>query len=405
MNSTDVDIAIEAASVKINAIVHVSPGSSADSVSSALGATLDSADDATKALGITVEVKPTITVITGKSRTGFLPTCELADTCKPKIPVWVGRNGAPTWPPTCTPEGADKFQYGPPPDPGVECCDGLVACQEQRPGDFFGASAFDAVFACRKPECCCNPLPRKDAPQPTPAPTWVPTPGLTLTREQCAERQMPVWKGRNNATVWPPMCTVEAADKFQYGPPPDPGIPCCAGLVSCQEDWPADYVGSARFDSVFACRKPECCAKPANAGVERLVRSVKPQPLKANASTTKMSDFWRTFVQQQQEQARKEEARHQQAQQEIQQLKATVAQQQQSQQSVQSVQQQQSAQQQQQQAPQQQAPPQQQAQQQSAQQQQQGQLLQVQQQQAQQLPTSVRRHLVERAKRMMAASL
>ena len=75
--------------------------------------------------------------------------------------------------------------------------------------------------------------------------------------------QLPVWHGRGNASVWPPVCTPEAADMFQFGPPPDPGIPCCAGLAPCQEKRPATYEGASVFDSVIVCRKPECCPKPA----------------------------------------------------------------------------------------------------------------------------------------------
>ena len=50
---------------------------------------------------------------------------------------------------------------------------------------------------------------------------------------------------------------------FQFGPPPDPGIPCCAGLAPCREKRPATYEGASVFDSVIVCRKPECCLKPA----------------------------------------------------------------------------------------------------------------------------------------------
>ena len=74
-----------------------------------------------------------------------------------------------------------------------------------------------------------------------------------------------MWHGRGDASVWPPTCTPEAADKFQFGPPPHPGIPCCAGLAPCQEKRLADYEGAAVFESVIACRKPECCARPAAA--------------------------------------------------------------------------------------------------------------------------------------------
>ena len=84
----------------------------------------------------------------------------------------------------------------------------------------------------------------------------------TLLLPDCND-QLPVWHGRGNASVWPPVCTPEAADKFQFGPPPHPGVPCCAGLAPCQEKRPASYEGASVFDSVIVCRKPECCPKPA----------------------------------------------------------------------------------------------------------------------------------------------
>lgn len=60
-----------------------------------------------------------------------------------------------------------------------------------------------------------------------------------------------------NATEWPPACTSDGADMFQYAPPPDPGIPCCDGLVACIEPRPDDYPGKD-MDSVVVCRSGKC---------------------------------------------------------------------------------------------------------------------------------------------------
>ena len=99
-----------------------------------------------------------------------------------------------------------------------------------------------------------------------PASNWKPSPVASPhpPPSYCND-ELPVWHGRGDASVWPPTCTPEAADKFQYGPPPHPGIPCCAGLAPCQEKRPADYEGASVFESVIVCRKPECCARPAAA--------------------------------------------------------------------------------------------------------------------------------------------
>lgn len=156
------------------------------------------------------------------------------------LPVWSGRGSATVWPPQCTPEGADKFQYEPPPHEGIRCCDGLVACAEPRPADYLGydVEGSDVVFACRKPECCSAPRPWP--PLVTEADvrlenTAAPVRPIT---GRCA---MPPSFGPGASKVWPPKCTPEGADKFQYGPSPDPGIGCCEGLFACPEQRPVDH--------------------------------------------------------------------------------------------------------------------------------------------------------------------
>ena len=63
---------------------------------------------------------------------------------------------------------------------------------------------------------------------------------------------------------------------FQFGPPPDPGIPCCAGLAPCREKRPATYEGASVFDSVIVCRKTECCPKPHTPSSPKLAAADRP---------------------------------------------------------------------------------------------------------------------------------
>ena len=51
-----------------------------------------------------------------------------------------------SWPPKCTPEGEDMYQYAPAPDPGIACCEGMHTCNEQRPGG-------GTVVICRSAPC------------------------------------------------------------------------------------------------------------------------------------------------------------------------------------------------------------------------------------------------------------
>ena len=140
--------------------------------------------------------------VLGRCVQPWLTPCDSSGVVPPApIPVWYGRGSATTWPPVCTPEGADKFQYAPPPDPGIACCEGLVACAELRPSDYLGynVAGFDVVFACRPLEACV-------AKRPTP---WPPS-GSAATQlahvarpvtGQCA---MPPSFGIGAATAWPP---------------------------------------------------------------------------------------------------------------------------------------------------------------------------------------------------------
>ena len=96
--------------------------------------------------------------------------------------MWYGRSDASAvWPPACTPEGADRFQYAPPPDRGIPCCEGLVACQEPRPADWPGGggnASSEPYFEAGRDFDRCNPTPDVT---PTPTPTLpLPLP-LTLT--------------------------------------------------------------------------------------------------------------------------------------------------------------------------------------------------------------------------------
>ena len=178
--------------------------------------------------------------VLGRCVQPWLTPCDSSGLVPPApIPVWYGRGSATTWPPACTPEGADKFQYAPPPDPGIDCCPGLVACAELRPSDYLGynVAGFDVVFACRPVEACV-------AKRPTPWPPSGAASGAAATqlaqvaKPASAQCSTPPMFGIGAAATWPPACTPEGADKFQYGPKEDAGISCCAGLYACPEARP-----------------------------------------------------------------------------------------------------------------------------------------------------------------------
>ena len=86
----------------------------------------------------------------------------------------------------------------------------------------------------------------------------------------------PAWSGRaDNFSAWPPACTPIGADKFQYGQSSKLGIPCCAGMVSCPESRLREYQVHSVFDSVFACRKPQCCKAQAQPTVRKYLLRAK----------------------------------------------------------------------------------------------------------------------------------
>ena len=155
--------------------------------------------------------------VLGRCVQPWLTPCDSSGVVPPApIPVWYGRGSATTWPPLCTPEGADKFQYAAPPDPGIACCEGLVACAELRPSDYLGynVAGFDVVFACRPLESCV-------AKRPTPWPAATGSSAATqlahVARPVTGQCAMPPMYGIGAAAAWPPACTAEGADKFQYG--------------------------------------------------------------------------------------------------------------------------------------------------------------------------------------------
>ena len=57
---------------------------------------------------------------------------------------------------------------------------------------------------------------------------------------------------------WPPECTPENQDPFQFKAPPDDGIPCCSGLTQCVEKRNPSYPGAGTFESVVVCRRGPC---------------------------------------------------------------------------------------------------------------------------------------------------
>ena len=67
--------------------------------------------------------------------------------------------------------------------------------------------------------------------------------------------------GRGNASKWPPACTPEGADKYQYAPPGGEGVPCCTGLTACVEERSETYPGYGKpgLEKVVVCRE-ECAA-------------------------------------------------------------------------------------------------------------------------------------------------
>ena len=86
------------------------------------------------------------------------------DSPTPPTPILHGRGNAEVWPPACTPENGDKYQYGPPPDPGIACCEDTVACIEDRPDYYpgFGEPGMEKVFVCRSKygyDCVPEPEP------------------------------------------------------------------------------------------------------------------------------------------------------------------------------------------------------------------------------------------------------
>ena len=186
----------------------------------------------------------------------WLTPCDSSGVVPPApIPVWYGKGSATKWPPICTPEGADKFQYAAPPDPGIACCKGLVACAELRPSDYLGynVAGFDIVFACRELESC-------PAKRPTP---WPPASRQVARVESppTGKCSIPPMYGHGAATAWPPKCTAEGADKFQYELASQLGISCCEGLLTCPEPRPKDYplYGMTGHAKVFVCRTLKCC--------------------------------------------------------------------------------------------------------------------------------------------------
>ena len=78
-----------------------------------------------------------------------------------------GRGDAVEWPPKCTAEGADMMQYAAPPDPGIACCEGLVACVEPRPPGYPGFGKISSVTVCR--EACEAGDVAPNVPMPPPA--------------------------------------------------------------------------------------------------------------------------------------------------------------------------------------------------------------------------------------------
>jgi len=81
-------------------------------------------------------------------------------------------------------------------------------------------------------------------PQPQPPPQHQPQSQKQLQPPQLKQHQQ-------QADSWPPKCTTEGEDMFQYAPPPDPGIACCAGMHTCSEQRPGGR-------SAMICRSAPC---------------------------------------------------------------------------------------------------------------------------------------------------
>ena len=152
----------------------------------------------------------------------------------------------------CTPEGANPHKYGPPPNPAIPCCMGLVETSEPLPAGFPGARPGSSSAVCRKLQHAHAHTAsssknvqligmekttemvvdsalevRLQGIQEAPPPQQQqavkppePISNVVTEKQACAgggQSTLPVWSGRGSATVWPPQCTPEGAIARPYG--------------------------------------------------------------------------------------------------------------------------------------------------------------------------------------------